>query len=134
MCCHKFTPKTDELKKLEKQGFVDEILQSQENCFGYTGVPTIAALYAIYKWLEPMAQSVKLWDGKKKLRPGRQKGRWRKSLSLFEEYLLTLVRIQHDFYNDHLSFLFLVSQEHISRILITWINLLYIYLSELVDC
>ena len=46
-------------------------------------------------------------------------------MSLFEEYLLILVRICHDFYNYHLSFLFKVSQAHISRILITWINLLY---------
>ena len=74
-------------------------MKSDENCFRYTGVPTIAALHAIYNWIDPAAQSVKLWDGKNKLVPGRQKGRIRKSLTLFKEYLLTLVRIRRDFYN-----------------------------------
>ena len=70
MSCHKFTPKTDEIKKLGKQGFVDEILKLDANCFRYTAVPTITTLHAIYKWLDPIAQSVKLWDGQQKLRLG----------------------------------------------------------------
>ena len=80
-CSHKFVPKKEDLKKLDKQAFIDEILKSDENCFRYTGVPTVAALHAIYNWIDPAAQSVKLWDGKNKLVPGRQKGRIRKSLT-----------------------------------------------------
>ena len=93
-CSHKFIPARESTKQLEKQAFVDEILISDASCFRYTGVPSIAALKDIYKWLEPTAESIKLWDGKQKLTPGRQRGRKRKTLTLFEEYLLTLVRIR----------------------------------------
>ena len=49
----------------------------------------------------------------------------RTKLSLFQEYLLTLVKIRRNNDHKHLAYLFAVSQAHITRVFIAWINLLH---------
>ena len=46
-CSHKFVPEKEDLRKLDKQAFIDEILKSDENCFRYTGVPLHCMQYTI---------------------------------------------------------------------------------------
>ena len=111
-------------EKISQGKFVNEILHSNEACFRYTGVPTVDLLKAIFNWIEPTAKHIKLWDGKLKLTPGRKSGRRRYKLSLFEEYLLTLVRIRKGFDTHHLAFLFAISQSHVCRMFNAWVNLL----------
>ena len=48
----------------------------------------------------------------------------RYTLTLFEEFVLTLVRIRRGYDTNHLSFLFGISQSHVCRIFITWVNFL----------
>ncbi|KAL9956114.1 hypothetical protein ACROYT_G037543 [Oculina patagonica] len=48
-----------------------------------------------------------------------------RSLSMLDELFLTLVRLRHAFPEEHLAYLFKVSRSTVSRILLSWINLLY---------
>ena len=109
---------------MPRGAFVNEVLTSNSSCMRYTGVPNKKMLAALYKWVEPVASKIKLWDGKKKSTAGKTRGKKRTSLSLFEEYLLTLIRIRRGYDTKHLAYLFGISQSHISRITIAWFNLL----------
>ena len=59
------------------------------------------------------------------LRQGRPR-----SLSMLDEYFLTLVRLRHAFPEEHLAYLFKVSRSTVSRIFLSWINLLYFELGS----
>ena len=118
-------PSKEEKKKLRRSGFIDEIMQNNTTCFRYTGFPNTAVLKETYEWLRPVAKNVKLWGGKGKLIPGKAKRRARTAMSLFEEFIMTLVRIRRGYDTHHLAYLFGVGQSHVSRIVITWINLMY---------
>ena len=124
--CGKNTePSSLELKHLGKASFITEVTKNDTTCFRYTGVPSIPLLNAIFEWLEPTAKQIKLWDGKRRTIPGRSKGRRRKVLTLYEEYILTLVRIRRGYDTYHLSYLFGVSQSHVCRIFTAWVNFLH---------
>ena len=123
-CGERFELLPANLKALIKTTFVAETQRSDEACFRYTGMPNVKILRDIFQWIEPTAKTIKLWDGKNKLNAG-NRNRKRKALSLFEEYLLTLVRIRRGYDVHHLSFLFAVSQSHVCRIFTPWVNLLY---------
>ena len=60
------------------------------------------------------------------LRQGRPR-----SLSMLDEYFLTLVRLRHAFPEEHLAYLFKVSRSTVSRIFLSWINLLYFELGSI---
>jgi hypothetical protein len=72
-------------------------------------------LKGIFQWLKQTAKNIKLWDGKRKYIPKRKQGRKRYTLTLFEVFVLTLVRII-GYDTNHLSFLFGISQSHVCRI------------------
>jgi len=86
----------------------------------------------LFSWIEPAAQKIKLWDGKRKHLPGRKGGKQRRKLSLFEEMILTLVKLRRGYDNKHLSYLFDVSESHVCRIFLAWVNLLSQCLSQLI--
>ena len=60
------------------------------------------------------------------LRQGRPR-----SLSMLDEYFLTLVRLRHAFPEEHLAYLFKLSRSTVSRIFLSWINLLYFELGSI---
>lgn len=124
-CQTAFKLSAEQKKKLRRQDFIDEVIASDENCFRYTGVPNVTLLHDLFKWVSPTAGKMKLWAGKYKYTPGRHGGRRRKILTLFEEYIMTLVRIRRGYDTAHLGYLFGICQSHVSRLFITWINLLY---------
>lgn len=113
--------------------FRNNILSKDCTCFQYTGIPTVALLLCLFKWIFPAAQKIKLWDGKYKQIPrnNRTRGRTRKSDTLFIEMLMCLVKIRMGFGHKHLSYLFGLSTSHVSRICIAWTNLLYQCLKQL---
>ena len=124
-CLHCSSPLTSQQKKgLHRRGFITEITKSDANCFRYTGIPNVELLHEIFNWVSPAAQTVKLWDGQYKFVPGNG-GLTRKAMSLFDEYLVTLVRLRRGYDVEHMAYLFAVSKSQISRIFITWVNLLY---------
>ena len=86
---------------------MNEVLSSGVICIRYTGVSNRAMLKGIFQWLKQTAKNIKLWDGK--YVPKRKQGRKRYTLKLFEEVVLTLVRIRRGYDTNHLSFLFGIS-------------------------
>ena len=107
--------------------FINFVLSRDLTCFQYTGIPTVSLLNWLFQWILPAAQHIKLWDGKYKTVPrnSKTKGRKRKTDFLFIEMLLCLVKIRMGFGHKHLSFLFGLSTSHVSRIFISWTNLLH---------
>ena len=72
----------------------------------YTGVTKTAMLVSIYNWILPAASKIKLWGGTGDISNGRP----RSALTLYEEMLLTLVRIRRGYDTRHVAYLFGVSQ------------------------
>ena len=71
-------------------------------------------------------KNFKLWDGKKKISPKRKQGRrrtelTRTELTLFEEFLLTLIWIRRGYDTYQLAFLFGTAQSHVCRLFTTWV-------------
>ena len=63
-------------------------------------------------------------DGKKREVGTSCKGR-KRVLSLFEEFVLVLVRIRRGLDTEVVASLFGITQSHVSKIFISWVNLLY---------
>ena len=77
------------------------------------------------QWLSPVIHKVKNRDGHRRLALGRDShGRKRYKLSAFHGIFLTMVRIRKGFDIKHLSFLFNISQSHVSRVFTLWVNVL----------
>ncbi len=109
------------------QDFVDHVMKNDANCFRYTGFPTIKHLKDTFEWLEPAAKKLRLWSAKRAKRKNKNvssRGPARKKLELFQEYLLTLIRIRRGYDVEHAAYLFQVSPGHVSAIFITWVNFL----------
>jgi hypothetical protein len=112
-----------------KQGasaaFVNHIMTSDATCFEYTGIPNKRLLNALFEWIEPATRNVKHWQGHNRLTPGRDpRGRKGYKMGAFKCFLVTLVRIRNGFDTRHMAYLFGISTSHVSRIFITWVNLL----------
>ena len=85
------------------------------------GVSSASLLKKICEWLKPATKNLKLWDGKKKLYTGgKSGGRKRRALSLFEEYILTLVRIRRGYDDVLLAYQFGVTTSHVIRVVTAW--------------
>ena len=98
-----------------------------------TGIPNIQTLRFIFEGIKPCAKEIKLWDGKQKLQAGRTRGRRRYKMTLFEEYILTLVRIRRGYDVRHIFFLFGVSQSQVTRTFIAWVSLLARCLGQTIE-
>ena len=114
--------------RIVRENIKHEVTKSDENCFRYTGVPSIVTLMFLFKWLEPFA--VFQLSGE---RNGTTKRRLRKrKLSLLEEFFLTLIRIRRGYDTRHMGFLFGISQSQVCRIFTAWIMFLNKCLSPLI--
>lgn len=111
-----------------------KILKSDNICYVYTGVPTVKMLNFIFSWVNDAAATVKTWQGKNRLVPGKVKGAGRKQhkVTNFECMIIAFVRIGKGLDIKHLSFLFGISPSHVSRIFTTWINILYQCMKRLI--
>lgn len=77
-------------------------------------------------------KNIKLWAGSRRNVPGRSKGRQRKVLSLYQEFLLTLSSIRRGFDTTHLAELFQFHPSYVSRPCTAWIVFLHDCLSPFV--
>lgn len=110
------------MQKFKRDSFVKDILSSDTSCFRYTGIRTIKLLDYIFEWIGPSARrNIKLWTGQRRTVPGRSKGRHRKVLSLYQEYIMTLVFLRKGFDNTHLAELFQVHATYVSKLCTSWI-------------
>ena len=114
--------------QISRENIRHEVTISDENCFRYNGVPTIATLMFLFKWLEPFAVFQVSREGN-----GTTKRRLRKrKLSLLEEFLLTLIRIRRGYDTRLMAFLFGISQSQVCRIFNAWIRFLNKCVSPLI--
>jgi len=121
----------DELQKAEAKAesvlFRLENIKSRDDLMKfYTGIPDYATLMIFYEeLLEEDAKVMRIWKGKHckddfdELKCGRSQ-----KLPLLEQFFMTLVRLRMAFPELDLANRFDVSQSTVSRITMTWINLL----------
>ena len=114
--------------QMKRDCFRSEVLKSDENCFDYTGVVNIVTLMYIFQWLAPFTLT-------KLLRPRDNtdiRTMRKRHLSLFEEFLLTLVRIKKGYDTRNTGFLFAIPPSNVSNIFASWIRFLSQCLTPLV--
>ncbi|XP_068696963.1 uncharacterized protein [Montipora foliosa] len=100
----------------------------------YTGIVNWNVFLQLFNFIEDRCKDLKYWRSDIKVDENHQQllrqGRPR-SLSMLDEYFLTLVRLRHAFPEEHLAYLFKVSRSTVSRVFHSWINLLYFELGSL---
>ena len=132
-CSSKVEPSIAEVAKFKRDSFVQEILKMNSACFRYTGIQSVSLLEFVFKWIAPSARkNIKLWTGRWKDVPGRSKGKTRKLLTLYQEFLLTLVFLRCGFDNYNLSNLFQVDPTYVSKLCIAWVMFLEESIGQLV--
>ena len=111
---------------MRRKLFVNNLTANNKNCRFWTGIQTLSLLNLMFEWVLPCAQKVTLRMGKKRHNTHVTKqGKPRKLLlSLFEEYLLVLVRIRRGFDTEEIGTIFGVTQSHVTHVFLTWVNLL----------
>ena len=107
---------------------MDEVTASNKKAKFWTGIQTLTLLNFLFEYLEPCAKYVPLWMGKK--HQNNIKSHYRKTpkvrnLSLFEEFVMTMVRIRRGLDTGETAALFGISPAHVSRIFITWVNIMH---------
>ena len=71
-CKEKLENKT----RLKRDLFIEDVCKNNQTVGFYTGVPSLACLFMVFNFLQPIAEKMKYWDGKKKNREGSLSG-WR---------------------------------------------------------
>ena len=100
----------------------------------YTGFSTFSALLVCFNFLGPAVNRLKCWsstssrDEKTRLKSG--KGR-KRNIPPLEEFFLLFVRLRLGLFERDLAYRFSISQSTVSRIINTWINLLYLQFKQI---
>ena len=132
LCGHETSVKSEQMQSITSFNFISHILSTDTLCKEYTGIPKRDVLKMLFRWIEPVSQSVKNWDGPNTQKKGRDpRGRKRYKISAFKCYLVTLVRIRKGFDVRHMSYLFGISPSHVSRDFTLWVNILHTCLKTL---
>ena len=114
---------------------IDNMLKDDQSVKFYTGIPTLACLMTTFNLLKPLAEKLKYWDtnkGKKvnfQEKPVKKSGK-KRSLTIFQEFILTLVRLRLGLLVQHLSDVFAISNSSVSKVFTTWICFLAIILKD----
>ena len=124
---------------LEHQFSLAKIKDDNAAILFYTGFLSYEALMSLYHYIEPKLFKMQYWKGesivkesqpyqedelKKKPGPSRK-------LTYLEEFLLVLMRLKAGLFVQDLADRFGISTSLVSRICITWINLLYFELKDM---
>lgn len=106
---------------------VSSIISDDKKVQFYTGFASYKLFKACYDFLGPAVENLTYWDSSKDADGGGKgtKGRHRK-LSPIDEFFLVMVRLRLGLLEKDLAYRCGVSQPTVSRILITWINFLYL--------
>ena len=124
---------------LEGQFSIDKIKDDNAAVLFYTGFPCYEALISFYKYIKPKLSKMQYWKGEKRLKESQpyqlddNKGKPGPSrkLTFLDEFLLVLMRVKAGLFVQDLADRFGISTSLVSRICITWINLLYHELKDL---
>ena len=124
---------------LERQFSIDKIKDDNAAVLFYTGFPSYDALISFYNYVEPKLSKMQYWKGENLVKESqpyqlddnkRKPGPARK-LTFLDEFLLVLMRLKAGLFVQDLADRFGISTSLVSRICITWINLLYHELKDL---
>ena len=113
-----------------RENIKSEVLKNDNNCFRYTGFPSVLVLMTFFDWLKPFA-NFKVWNGSNSA-PGIAKRRRKRKLALFEEFLFTLIRIRRGYDLFLIAFLFGVTQSYACKLFTSWVKFLHLALSPLI--
>ncbi|XP_062591732.1 uncharacterized protein LOC134253232 [Saccostrea cucullata] len=114
-----------------REMFVHKATSSDASVRRYFGLPSISILFGLFSILENACKKLKYWSGKDSIDEKRyEEGNARKpgperKLTMFHEYLLTLLRIRQDLNIGILKDIFGISESRVSQIFNTWINYMY---------
>ena len=120
---------------------IDRFITSDKDLSFYTGFPNASVLESILQYLNPgkEGENINYWhsstDDVTNVNQGSDKdapkqGRPRQ-LSPREEFFLTLCRLRQGFKEEHLSHLYGISQATASRIVVSWINFMFLKFSTI---
>ena len=122
---------TDEFIKAQVRNHFINVIQKDDSSVRYfTGLPNLAVLLGIFSMVQNLLQGCKLnyWKGEKSTKEGNQKNKKdtkKRKLTMYEEFVLTLVRIRLGLGVETMGFIFGVSPSLVSQVFSTWTNLLY---------
>ena len=126
--------KLNDKTALKRELFID-VLKDDQSVKFYAGIPTLACLMTIFNLLKPLTVKLKYWDtnkGKKvnfQEKPVKKSGK-KRSLTIFQEFILSLVRLRLGLLVQHLSDVFAISKSSVSKVFTTWICFLAIILKD----
>lgn len=143
----KLADREEKLAEMEKENEIligcqfslDKIKDDNSAILFYTGFPCYEALISFFKYLEPKLGKMQYWKGEHLVRESqpyqedenRNKPGPSRKLTFLDEFLLVLMRLKAGLFVQDLADRFGVSTSLVSRICITWINLLYLELKDL---
>ena len=114
-----------------KQKFrLESISDDNEKVRFYTGFASLAALMTCFHFLGPSVKKLNYWGSTCETGVKSNKGR-RRILCPLDEFFLVLVRLRLGLFEQDIAYRFDISQSTVSRIVMTWINLLYHQLKQI---
>ena len=124
---------------LSRQFSLEKIKDDNSAILFYTGFPSYEALISFFKYIEPKLEKMQYWKGERLVKgsqpyqedENRKKPGPSRKLSFLDEFLLVLMRLKAGLFVQDLADRFGVSISLVSRICITWINLLYYELKDI---
>lgn len=117
-----------------RQAFIQKILRNTQSIKRNTGMEQ-KDLFDLFDLIKENVHHINYWRGPNSVNdenkpPGNTKSTANRKLSLFQEYLMTLVYIRTGYDVNMLADLLEVPQSVASTIIITWINILYLVLKD----
>ena len=133
---------SEKCANLEKRIFTVDNFTSDEDITFYTGFPSYDVFMATYNYLNPgqNGENIRFWrsvsndvdpeyyerEPELGVGPGRPR-----TLNAKEEFFLVMCRLRQGFPERHLGHLFHISQSTVSRIVISWLNFMYLRFGQL---
>lgn len=120
---------------------VQRFLQSYKDMNFYTGFPDRSVFEAVFEYLEPgkEGENINYWHSiedstvhtNQNCEENIPKQGRPRLLDPKEEFFLTICRLRQGFKEEHLSHLYNISQTTVSRIIISWINFMFLKFSRI---
>ncbi|XP_068735306.1 uncharacterized protein [Montipora capricornis] len=87
--------------QLKRDLFIEDVFKDDRSVRFYTGIPLLTCLLMVFNFLQPFAEKMKYWDGKKKTareayqeEKDRKKPGPKRQVPLFAEFILVMVRLR----------------------------------------
>ena len=122
----------EDKQRITRENFVAHVTANDGNARYYTGMPSVTMLLGILNVVVECCGDITYWKGPSttpRRRPMNTVNR--RALSTTEEYIMTLARIKLGLDTQHLGYLFGIHATTVTRIFLTWTNILYCTLTPL---